>query len=90
MGSYLRNFGDTAMNTKSKIFLAAALIAVFSAPALAQDNEYEGPVRYHADRQVAATSAFAQVNGVRNIRTTPSMAAERAWIERATEGVSQY
>jgi hypothetical protein len=91
MGSHLRNFGDTAMNTKSKIFLAAALIAVFSAPALAQDNEYEGPVRYHAEQQAPA-SAFAQVNGARNIRQTvqPSMAAERAWIERATEGVSQY
>ena len=91
MGSLLRNFGDNAMNTKSKIFLAAALIAVFSAPALAQDNEYEGPVRYNVDRSAAA-SAFAQVNGVRNVRQTaqPLAAAERAWIERATEGVSQY
>lgn len=79
------------MNTKSKIVLAAALIAVFSAPAFAQDNAHEAPISAVQSAVTSPTSAFAQANGARNIRQAlPLTAAERAWIERATEGVSQY
>jgi hypothetical protein len=68
------------MMLSKTIFALSTALLLSTAPVLAQDNEYEGHVRYPVKRTVASPSAtFAQVRSHRASRFT---AAEQARFKR--------
>jgi hypothetical protein len=69
------------MFSKPVLVLSTAILLA-AAPAVAQDNEYEGHVRYPVPQSVSApTAAFAHVVWQPASRHT---AAERSWFDRVT------
>lgn len=82
---------------KTKIALAAALVAIYAAPAAAfATSDYDEILRNSGwyvpqltqPQGDSARGAFAQTNGVRNVvqprAVLPFTAEEKAWFERAS------
>jgi hypothetical protein len=86
------------MNTKTKIALAAALVAIFAAPAMAYSTSDPAEIERNSGRYVtptdAARGAFAQTPGIRNVDqgnvVVPFSAQERAWFDRQSSGKGGY
>lgn len=74
---------------KSKLFAAAALIAMIAAPTLANaysaDDPYDRQLPQSGIQNLVNTprGAFAQVPGTRTV--APFTAEEKAWFERASK-----